>query len=101
MLKIVSTEVGENATLWLEGLVIGPWVEELGRCCERVLGTSARLTLDLANVSFVDRDGIELFRRLRTRDVVLSNCSRFVKEQLRPGEGIGATRALEGGGGDK
>jgi GAF domain-containing protein len=34
-------------------------------------------------VSFVGREGIALFRTLKSRDVVLSNCSRFVQEQLK------------------
>jgi anti-anti-sigma regulatory factor len=63
--------------------VVGPWVGELRRTCEPLLARSARLTIDLTNVSFVDRAGIELFRSLREHQVVLSNCSPFVAEQLR------------------
>jgi hypothetical protein len=83
MLKIVLIEADGNAVLRLEGLVVGPWVEEVRRSCEGALAGRRRLTLDLASVCFVDRDGIELFRRLSGRDVVLANCSRFVEEQLK------------------
>src|SRR3989442_13754345 len=84
MLKIVLIENGRDAyTLRLEGLVVGPWVEELGKACEQAFTNSGRLTLHLTRVSFVDRDGVDLFRRLRSRHVVLSNCSRFVEEQLK------------------
>lgn len=84
MLKIerIGT-AGETSTLRLEGRVIGPWVEELRRSCDPVLATGARLTLDLGEVSFVDREGVELFRSLRQRQVALSNCSPFVAEQLK------------------
>ena len=84
MLKIVRIETGNGAEgLRLEGRVIGPWVDELRRSCEPFLATGATLTLDLSDVSFVDRDGVELFRRLRTHHVALSNCSPFVAEQLK------------------
>jgi anti-anti-sigma regulatory factor len=84
VLKIVLVESRNGVTLRLEGRVIGPWVEELRRSCDDVLITGARLTLDLSDVSFVDRDGVELFRNLRSRrHVRLSNRSRFVAEQLK------------------
>ena len=84
MLKIAILETsGQAVTLRVEGRVIGPWVEELRRSCERALDRGGRLTLDLAHVSFIDRDGIALFRDLRDRHVALRNCSPFVAEQLR------------------
>jgi hypothetical protein len=69
--------------LYLEGQVVGPWLAEVRRCCERVLATARRLTLDLTNVSFVDRDAITLFRELTDHEVTLANCSPFVAEQLK------------------
>jgi anti-anti-sigma regulatory factor len=87
MLKIeVIERANENPTLRIEGRVIGPWVGELRRMCEPLLATGARLTIDLSDVSFVDRDGIELFRSLRKHRVALANCSPFVAEQLKAWE---------------
>ena len=88
MLRITLVESpGSAAVLRLEGRIIGPWVGELGRACERVLvQTDARLTLDLAGVSFMDGDGIALVRSLLSRDardVTVTNGSPFVAEQLR------------------
>ena len=94
MLKIVLIETArETSTLRLEGRVIGPWVEELRRSCEPVLARGAKLALDLSDVSFVDRDGVELFRSLQNRQVALLNCSGFVAELLKS---VGTT--LEGAG---
>ena len=91
MLKIVLIETaGETPTLRLEGRVIGPWVDELRRSCEPVLATAAKLAIDLSEVSFVDWDGVELFRSLRERQVTLVNCSRFVAEQFKA-QGVAAT----------
>ena len=89
MLKIVLIEDKSDRILRLEGRVIGPWVDELRRSCEPVLASGARLTLDLFEVSFIDRDGIDLFRSLREREVALTNCSPFVAEQLKASGGAG------------
>lgn len=84
MLRISVEELsGQDATLHLEGHLVGPWVEELRLSCEKVRGESKRLTLDLAAVSFVDRDGISLLRRLKTCEVVVTNCSAFLAHQLK------------------
>lgn len=72
-----------TTTLELAGRVVGPWVDELSRSCERVLGIGGALTVDLGQVSFVDRDGVQFLKRLRARDVALVNCSPFIAEQLK------------------
>jgi hypothetical protein len=67
----------------LEGRVIGPWVDEVRRACERALVTCEALTLDLHEVAFVDRDGLELLKDLADRGVIVVNCPAFLHEQLR------------------
>jgi ABC-type transporter Mla MlaB component len=84
LLKIsFSDTLGQEVTIRLEGQVSGPWVEELRRSCERLLLSGARLTLDMTDVSFIDKDGIALCQHLRTQQVALTHCSAFVVEQLR------------------
>jgi anti-anti-sigma regulatory factor len=83
MLKIVAERYGHGTqTLFLEGRLIGPWVEELERACEHALALSPSVTLDLGSVSFVDRDGAALLRALAGRHADLTNCSPFVAAQL-------------------
>ncbi|HWN91425.1 MAG TPA: STAS domain-containing protein [Verrucomicrobiae bacterium] len=72
-----------TATLELAGRVVGLWVDELSRSCERILGVGGTLSVDLGGVSFVDRYGVEFLKTLRARDVALVNCSPFVAEQLK------------------
>jgi hypothetical protein len=72
----------EAITLRLEGQVRGPWVEALRTSCEQLLTSGSELTLDLAEVSFIDLDGVALCRRLRDREVAFLHCSPFVAEQL-------------------
>ena len=87
MLKIECSEkASKSITLRLEGRVIGPWVEEVRRVAEWVLASGAILTFDLSEVTFVDRQGIDLFRNLRDRDATFLNSSVFVAEQLKSGE---------------
>ena len=62
----------------------GLWVEELRRSCDmHGLGDGVRLTLDLADVPFVDATGIEFLKTLRGRCVTLLDPSSFVAEQLK------------------
>jgi hypothetical protein len=84
VLRIAAADgPGNSATLTLEGRVIGPWVDELRRACQRVLVTGAELTLDLHEVAFVERGGLELLQDLVERGVIVANCPAFVCEQLK------------------
>jgi ABC-type transporter Mla MlaB component len=83
MLKIeLSRRAAPRITLRLEGRMVGPWVGEVRRACEPFLDSGHALVLDLAGVSFVDRDGVALLRTLRRNDAKFANCSAFVKELL-------------------
>lgn len=83
MLKIEVAETQrERVTVSLEGRMVGPWVEEVRRTCEPFLDDGHLLTLDFSRVSFVDRDGVALCRRLKQGHATIRNCSPFVKEQI-------------------
>ena len=83
MMRIsVVQSSNQTVTLRVEGEVNGRWVAELGRACEEALSRDIRLDLDLAGVSFVDIDGINLFRVLMDRHVVFTNPCPFIAEQL-------------------
>jgi ABC-type transporter Mla MlaB component len=84
MLKISQPKPANHAvTFKLEGRVIGPWVGELGQLCELMLNEGRALKLDLADVSYVDADGVTVLTGFKARGVVLKNCSPFVAEQLK------------------
>lgn len=83
MLKIeVGEKRGERVTVHLEGQMVGPWVDEVRRACEPLLTNGHALTVDFSRVSFVDRAGVALCRRLKQSHATLQNCSPFVKEQI-------------------
>src|SRR5262245_58082777 len=88
MLRITLEEtLRPRATLRLEGSVAGEWVAPLERECIGLLRAWVALTLDLKDVGFVDRAGVEALRRLGRAGVEIRGCSGAV-ENLLEGEGI-------------
>ena len=84
MLRISANEAaGGSILLLLDGQVTGQWAELLEKTCEAQLKEHARVTIDLKNVSFADREGIALLRRLMDRGVEILNGLPFITEQIR------------------
>lgn len=84
MLKISEDKSGKQSTiLRLEGRIVGPWVGELQKICEPREGDRKKLTLDLAEVSFADEQGLVLLSSLQARGIKLLNPTPFVEEQLK------------------
>ena len=84
MLKISQVEpVNHVVILRLEGRVVGPWVTELQKSCDEVLTEGRSLKLHLADVEFMDAQGVALLSKLRLRGVVLMECPPFAAEQLK------------------
>jgi ABC-type transporter Mla MlaB component len=84
MLKISQAEpVNAGVILRLEGRVVGPWVTELQNSCDEVLTGGRLLKLDLADVEFMDAEGVALLSSLRSRGVALLKCPPFAAEQLK------------------
>jgi ABC-type transporter Mla MlaB component len=87
MLRITVVESSRNAvTLRAEGRITGSWVEELRTACDvHTSPDEVQLSLELADVSFVDGAGIVLLRELRTRGVGLLRATPYLAEQLKEG----------------
>jgi ABC-type transporter Mla MlaB component len=84
MLRIsIHEPAGQAASLQLEGQIAGAWTAELDQVCARLLAEGRRLTLDLADVTLIDRPGVALLAALVRRGVALARCSPFQQEQLR------------------
>lgn len=90
MLRISRTSeesTRESVRLVLDGQITGRWVAELRRACLDILDDGSldvtRLELDLSGVSFLDADGLSLFRDLAGRGVLFTNCSPFTTELLK------------------
>jgi hypothetical protein len=59
----------------LEGRLVGPWVKELENCWQLALAAdpSTSILVNLADVSFVDSEGIDLLTRMCGQGVRLSS----------------------------
>lgn len=92
MLRI--SEIGDSnghVLLKLEGRIVGPWVGELAGAAGRTLDTARTLKLDLADVSYVDREGVKLLLTLESRNAILEGATPFVLEELREAGRAGKT----------
>lgn len=83
MLRIEKvSEDDATVTLKIEGRIVTHWVATLEEECSRILRGPTRLILDFAGVTFIDRDGVSLLKKVRGERVRLVNCSLFVKELM-------------------
>ena len=76
------SDLGEPATLKLEGKLLGPWVEELRLACQSQASSSNHLRLDLSAVTFVDAAGAKLLGDLIRQGVQITACSGYLAELL-------------------
>jgi hypothetical protein len=84
MLKIMESESRiDGITARLEGQIRGQWVDEVRNYCERLLEDGHLVTLDVKDVSFLDRDAVTLLRQLTIKGVRLVNRTAFLAELLR------------------
>ena len=78
MLKITTLIHAESTTLRLEGRLSGPWVQELERCWDSIVGTMTTHTLsvDLSAVTYVDSDGKDLLKKIHRQGakLIASGC---------------------------
>ena len=78
MLKITTLTNPESTTFRLEGRLAGPWVQELERCWDSIVGktTNHPLTVDLSAVTYVNSDGKDLLKKIHKQGakLVASGC---------------------------
>jgi ABC-type transporter Mla MlaB component len=83
MLKISEVKSARQTTTFrLEGQLVGPWVDELKQVCAPLMKNSCPVTLDLADVVFVDAAGVAALTRLSDQGAKLLNATPFVAAQL-------------------
>ena len=97
MLRVITDRHGDSCRFDLHGVLGGEWVallEQHWRAIMRAL-PSAKVTLVLSNVDFIDRDGERLLQDMAGEGVrfVVAGCmNRYVIDHLKPG-----VPAAEGG----
>lgn len=90
MLRVITARQGDGYRLDLHGVLGGEWVPLLEQHWRSIVGAlpSARVTLVLSNVEFIDPDGERLLKRMAGSGVefVVAGCmNRYVIENLKPG----------------
>ena len=75
MFRIHINDCDGVTSLTLEGRLVGPWVRELEVCWHGALAAEPlrSVLVNVANVSFVDSDGIELLTRMCRQGVRLES----------------------------
>jgi hypothetical protein len=96
MLRVITERQGDRYRLELHGTLGGDWVSVLEQHWRAIVDEvpSAKLTLVLSDVAFIDPDGEELLQQMADDDVefVVAGCmNRYVIDRLKPG-----VRAVKG-----
>jgi hypothetical protein len=90
MLRVITDRQGDSYRLDLHGTLGGEWVRVLEQHWRSIIHDlpSAKVTLVLSNVDFIDSDGEHLLQRMADDDVafVVAGCmNRYVIDSLKPG----------------
>ena len=83
MLKIKKTEL-ENGevVLKIEGKIFGNYKEEFISACEEALKNGDLVSMDLSDVTFIDKEGGAYLKSLGRKKVQLVNKSLFIRDLL-------------------
>ena len=101
MLRVITERQGDRYTLDLHGTLGGEWVAVLEQHWGKIIDDvpSARVTLVLSNVDFIDPDGEQLLHRMADDDVefVVAGCmNRYVIDRLKTGAACAAHERIPG-----
>lgn len=83
MLRITQVrEDGDTIHLKVEGRVIGDGVSELDRTCEDRLSRNQRIILDMSDVTYIDRQGVDALKRILGNNVQLTDATLLLQALL-------------------
>ena len=92
MLRIQRHDVNDRTvTLVLEGRIVAEWTDLLERECAKLMGSKVRVGLDLSEVVFIGRSGLEALRRLDRAGARVIGCTPLIAAMLGQ-EGIKVRR---------
>ncbi|MCC6359886.1 MAG: hypothetical protein IT450_14170 [Phycisphaerales bacterium] len=83
MLRITRSIKAGTVWLILEGKLAADWVEECRSACALEKARGHTPALDLSEVTFVDREGVQLLFQLAREGLSFPLTSNFVNELLR------------------
>jgi hypothetical protein len=92
MLRITRVaESPSHVTLRLEGRIVSDWVSVAERECLTWLQEKPQVILEVGEVTFIDRRGLEMLRRIISPRLQIINASALIKELLQGREEEGNT----------
>ena len=92
MLKITQdAEIPEIVRVSLTGYFTSEYVPEVEKALVQNGSKSKKCTLDLMNVTFVDRPAMEFLRAAQSRKIKLENLPSYVKRWIQQEAGNGAS----------
>ena len=90
MLRIQRHDVNaRTVSLLLQGRIVAEWADLLERECGELMRSKLRVVLDLSEVVFIGRYGVEALGRLGRAGVRVIGCTPLIAVMLEQ-EGIGA-----------
>ena len=90
MLRITRVAEGPSpVTLRLEGRIVSDWVSVVERECLTWLQDKRQVILEVAEVTFIDRRGLEMLRRIISPQLQILNAFALIEELLQRGQGQG------------
>jgi anti-anti-sigma regulatory factor len=94
MLRIQRTdETADTVTLVLHGRIIAEWADLLERECAELMRSKSRVVLDLSEVMFISRFGLEALGRLDRAGARIAGCTPLFTAMLEQ-EGITVRRSF-------
>lgn len=88
MLRIRHDDVdARTVALILQGRIVAEWADLLERECQQSRRSGLRVVLDLSEVVFIGRSGLQVLGRLGQTGVRIIGCSPLIAAMLRQ-EGI-------------
>jgi len=81
-----------EVTLRLQGRIVAEWAQLLERECRGLMRFGHRVVLDLSDVVFIGRSGVEVLGRMGRAGVRIVGCTSLIAAMLEQ-EGIAVARS--------
>lgn len=83
MLRVTrADEQSASVKLKVEGRIASTWNGVLERECRDLLQMRKGVVMDFTDVTFIDRSGVIMLKKLSTEGVEIINCSAFFESLL-------------------
>ncbi|MBZ5537763.1 MAG: STAS domain-containing protein [Acidobacteriia bacterium] len=86
MIKISKKESNEGRTveLKIEGKICGAWAQEFKQTCLQILeGNVQQLILDFSSVTSIDREGLNLLKKVDCPRIKIVCCNMFLNDLIQ------------------